>query len=129
MNYHKKIGKESYLFAETNLDIETVRLYLEDEQKQDFFKTEIFKKLEKESSPISVLCDLYVGVSERQNGFAKSLMFNYFKDVKSKYHLLVTNKTNDSKRFQIEEFYKEYGFEVVLEDREFSVMLKGLKKI
>lgn len=129
MNYHKKIGKESYLFAETNLDIKTVKLYLEDEQKQDFFETEIFKKLEKESSPISVLCDLYVGVSERQNGFAKSLMLNYFKDVKSKYHLLVTNKANDNKHFQIEEFYKNYGFEVVLEDSEFSVMLKGLKNI
>ena len=35
-------------------------------------------------------------------------------------------QTKDLSRLSFySEFYKEYGFEVVLEDREFSVMLKG----
>lgn len=124
MNYHIKSGNKSYLFAETKITKDTLDLYIEDEGVVDFFETNEYKKIKHIGGSISVICNIYVEKDQRKKGIAKKLLEKYLNEIKVTYHVLVTDKSSDTKDWSIENFYEKYGFKVVVPSKDFSVMVK-----
>ena len=117
-------GKESYLAAIKNMDYDDLAEYLIHEEKESILNDSHIIEIKKNASTISVLESIYVGVSERRNGYATDMLLEYLRKVKNDCVVLLAEKSNDTEEFKIQNFYKSHGFVVIDEDDIFSVMYK-----
>lgn len=117
-------GKESYLAAIKNMDYDNLAEYLIHEEKESILNDSHIIEIKKNASTISVLESIYVGVSERRNGYATDMLLEYLRKVKNDCFVLLAEKSNDTEEFKIQNFYKSHGFVVIDEDDIFSVMYK-----
>lgn len=117
-------GKESYLSAIKNMDIDDLNEYLKHEEKEELIHSEALLEIQKNASTISVLESLYVGINERRNGYATDMLQEYLRKVKNDCFVLLAEKSNDNEFFKIQNFYKAHGFVVIDEDDILSVMYK-----
>lgn len=117
-------GKESYLSAIKNMDVDELDNYLILEERSCVLDHEYIKEIKKNASTISILESIYVGKNERQQGLASDMMQEYLRKVKNDCFLLLAEKSGDTEIFKIQSFYKKYGFIVIDEDDIFSIMYK-----
>lgn len=123
MEYKIEEKNSHYLMALKNLDIEDLEKYLVKEDFEMFLNSKEFNEIKKINGIFSILESIYVKPESRKNGFAKSMMYQYLKEVKANCYVLLADVTSDTKDFSIEKFYKEFGFKTIYYDC-FALMIK-----
>lgn len=126
MEFELLKGDFNYLRAEKNMDLDDLVKYFQREEMEGFMDTDTFHTIKNESM-YSVLESVYVLPSEREEGKATSMIYEYLKKVKVDVYFLLADTSIDTENFSIEQFYRKFGFETVYQDDVFPIMMKKTK--